>query len=90
MARAFLTIIVPLLLPTALYALWLASVGRTDPAVEWRALPWIWLAGAGAVLTLIVFVTVVQTGGTREGSYIPPHLQNGTIVPGRVVPPPGR
>jgi hypothetical protein len=90
MSRAFLTIIVPLVLPTALYALWLVSLGRTEPATEWRALPWVWLAGAGAVLMVIVFVTVVQLGGSREGSYIPPHVQNGVIVPGQVVPPASR
>ncbi|HXQ53155.1 MAG TPA: DUF6111 family protein [Stellaceae bacterium] len=86
MTRAFLTIVVPLLLPTALYALWVLSIGRTEPAAEWRTLPWVWLAGAGAALAAIVFVAVVQIQGTREGSYIPPHLENGKVVPGQVVP----
>ncbi len=89
MTRIFLTIVLPLLLPTALYLIWVASVGRAELAgvtAPWRSLPWTWLLVAGAVLVVIVLVVVVQFGGTREGSYVPPHLENGTVVPGHVEP----
>ena len=89
MTRVFLTIVVPLLLPTALYMAWAASVGRAEPAgaaSNWRALPWAWLAGAGVILVVIVLVAVVEIGGVREGSYVPPHLENGVVVPGHVEP----
>jgi len=87
--RVFLTIVVPLLLPTALYMVWAASIGRAEMAgtvASWRALPWTWLLIAGAVLVVIVLVAVVQIGGVREGSYVPPHLKNGKVVPGHVEP----
>ena len=89
MTRIFLTIILPLLLPTALYLVWAASTGRAEragAAGPWRALPWTWLLIAGAVLVIVVLVVVVQFGGVREGSYVPPHLENGEVVPGHVEP----
>lgn len=90
MTRVFLTIIVPLLLPAALYMLWAVSVGRAQiagAASEWRALPWTWLLVAGVILAVIALVAVVEFGGVKEGSYVPPHVEHGQIVPGHVEPP---
>jgi hypothetical protein len=87
--RVFLTIVVPLLLPTALYMVWAASIGRGElagAAANWRALPWTWLLIAGALLVVVVLVAVVEIGGVKDGSYIPPHLENGEVVPGHVEP----
>lgn len=87
--RFILTIVLPLLLPTALYLLWAASVGRAELAgtVAWRSLPWAWLVVAGVALAVAVLFTLVETSGRRDGSYVPPHLVNGHVVPGQVVPP---
>jgi hypothetical protein len=90
MTRVFLSIIIPLLLPTALYVLWAVSVGRAEiagAASEWRALPWAWLLIAGAILAIIGLVAVVEIGSVKEGTYVAPHVENGTIVPGHVEPP---
>jgi hypothetical protein len=90
MTRVFLTIIVPLLLPTAAYVLWAMSIGRgqiAGAATEWRGLPWTWLLIAGAILAVLVMVTVVELGGARTGTYVPPRVENGEIVPGHVEPP---
>jgi hypothetical protein len=88
MTRVALTVILPLLLPTALYVLWLASFGRADAgaASAWRALPWPWLVIAGVGLTAAVLAAVVEFGGNGNGTYVPPHVENGRIVPGHVVP----
>jgi len=89
--RVFLTIILPLVLPTALYDVWMATVGRADggaSASAWRDPPWVWLAGAGIVLAAAVVVAIVQFGSNGEGTYVPPHVENGVIVPGHVVPAP--
>jgi hypothetical protein len=53
MPRILLTIVLPLLLPTALYLLWVTVLqpARHDGATQWAALPWLWLAGAGVVLS---------------------------------------
>ncbi len=93
MTRVFLTIILPLLLPTALYVLWTVGSGRFHAAAlpgPLREVPWLWLALAGIVLALAVLAIVVQRGGAKNGVYVPPHLENGAVVPGRVEPQPGR
>jgi Family of unknown function (DUF6111) len=82
MGRVFLTIIVPLLLPTVLYAVWRILVGKqiNVPAV------WIWLAVAGLALASLTLVFVsVDFGGPKNGQYVPPHVgDSGTVVPGHI------
>jgi hypothetical protein len=95
MLRIFFTIVLPLLLPTALYLLWLrianwsprGSPGGSQPgeAVRWAALPWVWLAGAGALLlALVLSVVTVRFGTSQAGLYVPPRWENGQIVPGHI------
>jgi hypothetical protein len=89
MLRVGLTIVLPLILPTGLYLLWIAAFGepRESAAGASRAAPWAWLAAAGAVLLAIVlFVVTVGFGTTQQGSYIAPRWQNGHIVPGHIEP----
>ena len=93
MLRVFLTIVLPLFLPTALYLLWVITFGAEHggKAVRWAAVPWIWLAGAGAVLLAIVlFVVTIHFGSPQEGVYVPPRWEGGRIVPGHMEPRPGR
>jgi hypothetical protein len=93
MLRVFLTIVLPLLLPAALYLLWVAMVRSAEPggAVPWSGVPWLWLAGAGVLLLAIVLAVVtVRFGVPQEGVYVPPHLQNGQVVPGHIEPRAGR
>jgi uncharacterized protein DUF6111 len=87
MLRVLLTIILPLLLPTALYLLWATALrpGHRNGAAFWGALPWIWLAGIGvALLAIVLFVVTVHFGAPQEGVYVPPRWQNGDIVPGHM------
>ncbi|HEV8680480.1 MAG TPA: DUF6111 family protein [Stellaceae bacterium] len=93
MLRVFLTIVLPLILPTALYLLWLriARWARREPPpaedIGWAALPWVWLAGGGALLLAVVLVVVtVNFGTSTSGVYVPPHLENGRIIPGHIEP----
>lgn len=83
MIRILLTYIVPLLLPAVIYFLWLKyTAGRASP----REMPWPWLVGAGLFLALVVFIGLVLLGGEPGGDYVPPHLENGEIVPGHFRP----
>jgi len=89
MIRVFFTIVLPLLLPTALYLLWVATLGapQDSGAVAWASLPWIWLAGAGVLLLAIVlFVITVGFGTPQEGVYVAPRYVNGHIIPGHIEP----
>ncbi|MBO0737471.1 MAG: hypothetical protein J2P48_13005 [Alphaproteobacteria bacterium] len=93
MVRVFLTIVLPLLLPTLLYLLWVGALGSShdDGALSWAAVPWIWLAGAGAVLlALVLLVVTVHFGSSQEGVYVPPRWQGDRIVPGHIEPQAGR
>ncbi len=88
MVRVFITIVLPLLLPTALYLLWVGAWGAHDGgAVPWAAVPWVWLAGAGAALLAIVLLVVTVGFGTpQQGVYVAPRWQDGRIVPGHIEP----
>jgi hypothetical protein len=90
MPRVLLTIVLPLILPTALYLIWVIALRRPpSPGAEtrWAALPWVWLAGAGVVLLAIVlFVVTIHFGASQQGVYVPPRWQNGHIIPGHIEP----
>lgn len=90
MLRVFATIVLPLLAPTVLYLLGLAVLRRLG-RVRWRALPWVWLAGAGAaLLALVLFVVNVHFGAPQHGVYVPPQWRGGRIVPAHIEPEPQR
>lgn len=89
MTRVFLTIVLPLLLPTLLYVFWLVAVRRAEFAgpEPWRTLPWPWLVAAGVLLTaLLLYFVSVRVGGSPQGVYVPPQYIDGRVVPGHVVP----
>lgn len=78
---------IPLLLPFVLYFLWAflerrrtaAGGGRTKDA------PWMWLTTAGlALLVVSLFATGLLSGSEPGGAYVPPHVEDGRVVPGRV------
>ncbi len=91
MLRIFLTVILPLVLPTAGYALYVLVVERRrreaeethSPVPWWVAAPWPWLvlAGVGAMAVSLGFAAL--TGGTPPHTpYTPAHLENGRVVGG--------
>jgi hypothetical protein len=91
MLRELLTLGVPLLLPTVLYLLWLRAVqwSQASDANWWRGMPWVWLALTGVGLTtLVLFVVTVHFGTSTPGVYVPPHVEQGQIVPGHIEPKP--
>jgi hypothetical protein len=88
MLRVLLTIVLPLVLPTLLYLAWIRTTQWADGGdIRWRALPWLWLVGAGTLLLIIVlFVVNVHFGSPEPGVYVPPRWENGRIVPGHLEP----
>jgi hypothetical protein len=87
--RAVIEIVVPLLLPTVLYLLYVAAARRraaTAPgqAGWWREVPWTWLAVSGTLLVLLSLFAATLFGGAVPGThYEPARLENGVIEPGR-------
>ena len=90
MPRVLLTIVLPLILPTALYLIWVTTLRRpsaTGTETRWAALPWFWLAAAGVVLlAMVLFVVTVHFGAPQQGLYVPPRWQNGHVIPGHIEP----
>jgi uncharacterized protein DUF6111 len=91
MLRVVATIVLPLVLPTAIYLFWVQLARRSQrvEGVRWAALPWVWLAGAGALLLgFVLFVVTVGFGTSEPGTYVPPRWENGRIIPGHIEPHP--
>ena len=89
MLREILTLVVPLLLPTVLYLVWLrmARWSEAGGVTVWHKLPWVWLAAIGVALTALVLVVVTVGFGTAmPGTYVAPHYEGGKIVPGHIEP----
>jgi hypothetical protein len=85
MGRIVITILLPLLLPTAIYVGWRLGFGRAGtPSSATVALA---IAGVAlVVMALLLFNT--DFGGPRQGVYVPPHVSDGKVVPGHFEPAP--
>lgn len=87
MIRVLLEYLIPLLLPVAVYFVWTWITGKKrrteeDPPL-WYEGPWFWLIIAGFVLMVAVMgVTAMVEGDSPDRVYVPPHSENGKIVPG--------
>jgi hypothetical protein len=89
MLRVLLTIVLPLILPTAIYLVWMRATrwAQPDGVTHWGAVPWLWLAGIGALLlAIMLFVVTVHFGTSQPGVYVPPQQQGGHIIPGHIEP----
>jgi hypothetical protein len=89
MPRELLTLFLPLVLPTLVYVVWLQATqwSQSNGPPTWRALPWVWLGVTGVALAaLVLFVVTVHFGTAQPGVYVPPHVENGQIVPGHIEP----
>jgi hypothetical protein len=89
MLRVLLTIVLPLLLPTAIYMAWVSFASRAASGERLRlgAMPLVWLALAGVLLLAAVLVTVtVHFGQPVRGRYVPPRYEDGHVVPPHLEP----
>jgi hypothetical protein len=86
--RILLQYVLPFLLPTLCYLLWVwyatrraNATGGTAPALAEG--PWVWLIGAGAALVIAMLAAIaLTTGADRDaGSYRAPVFKDGEIVP---------
>ena len=74
------------LLPFALYAAYL-RLRQRDEEMSSRQHPWTALFASGLLLVAASFVFWGFFENTNQrGVYVPPHLEDGRLVPGRVIP----
>lgn len=79
-------------LPFLLYWSYLtfAARMRAEHGGSWNEAPLIWLLGAGVALMLLGLFVFGDKQGSSPGSvYIPAHEENGVVIPGKILPPPG-
>jgi inner membrane protein involved in colicin E2 resistance len=89
MIRRLLFEMLLFLAPFALYFLyWRMTPARAGEAgTPERTHPWNYLVVAGLALVALSFVVLGLAEGTgQQGQYVAPHVVNGRVVPGKVVP----
>jgi len=84
--RAFLAIVLPLALPTALYVLYMTVArrrpGATGAAVQPMEMPWSWLVIAGGILAIVTLLALYLFEDVGRGQYHPAQIIDGEIKPG--------
>ena len=91
MIRIFFTYILPLILPTLLYLLWIWNIRRKhklNPNIE-EALPkyhrkhLFWSLATGMLMMILALVTIALMTGVPpdSGTYQSPRLEDGKILP---------
>ena len=89
MIRILLSYGLPFLLPFGAYFAYVALTRRAAAkGIKWQEAPWVPLAIAGFTLVIATFLaTGLLTGSDPSaGTYVPPHMEGGRIVPGQVKP----
>jgi len=85
MIRPVLTELALFLAPFVLYAVFLAATraGVLDPnSWSWATLAWLTIAAL--VLVVGSFIVIAQFSGAPPGStYVPAHIEDGKLVPGK-------
>lgn len=89
MIKLLLTRFWPVFLPVMLYIAWLLlhrhkANKAGQPIPDWRDGPWLWVVASSLVLAILGFLSLGVMQGSHTGGYTPPHVENGTIVPGSV------
>jgi H+/gluconate symporter-like permease len=84
--RAFLSIVLPLALPTALYVVYMTlsrrRPGAAGAAAQPMEMPWSWLIIAGGILAIVTFLALYFFEDVGRGQYHPAQVIDGEIKPG--------
>ena len=88
MARVFLEYLLPLLMPTAAYLVWIwyfrkraEELGGEAPEITQGGLFWSVVVGLVLVIALLISLAVTEGTGPGTGVYQSPQMQDGRIIP---------
>jgi len=85
MPRAVVEVLLPFLLPFAGYVLFLALKSRYPfVASAWTRGPVAILVVSGLALAVASLLLAGLVGPRAHGGYVPAHIENGVLVPGRM------
>lgn len=81
----------PALIPLLAYWLWMMNTRRKarkagEPEPRFADGPWYWAVLASLVTGAFCLLYLGATTEGETGDYIPPHVEDGVLVPGRVAP----
>lgn len=81
----------PVLIPLVVYVLWIMRVRRRaaangEPVPRFRDGPWYWAVLASLGVALLCFLWIGASQEAGRGSYVPPHMENGVLMPGKIIP----
>ena len=83
--RAFLTVFIPLLLPSLGYWIYLSI--RQKQGLPFREISWTALIVAGVALAAIALsILWYADSAPTDGHYVPPTVVDGVVVPGHFEP----
>lgn len=89
MLRQIIEILIPVILPCLVYALWLKFARMRalreghEVVPPWDKGPWVLLIGIGVGLAaVILLVTALETGAPPSSIYHAPVMRNGKVEPG--------
>ena len=92
MFRLFFTYLLPLIIPALLYLVWnwlqlrrTMAGKRPEPPPSFAETPWLILAGAGVSLLMVTLLALALSGdgGVPGSTYVPPHMDDGKLIPGQ-------
>lgn len=82
----------PVLIPLVIYSLWMfhkrgkaRKVGADLPRF-FKDGPWFWAVVASLATGLVMLLVVGLSHDSSTGNYVPPYMEDGRIVPGRIEP----
>ena len=85
--RQFFEIVLPLVLPTAIYVGYVFVLRPRSGGGSLPEIPWAWLAGAGGFMLAVTFLAIALLGGAEPSArYQPPKLVDGKVEPGHFEP----
>ena len=81
----------PVLIPLIVYWLWWKNAhakAKKDgtPAPLFREGPWYWAVLSSLVIAGLCFVVLGLSHGGEKGAYVPPHVEDGRVIPGHTEP----
>lgn len=83
MLRSIIEEVLLFVLPFCVFAGYLILNRRNPLDVEHWSRHWFWLAVVGLSIAIAVIAAEGWIAPRNKGAYEPPHMENGTLVPGR-------
>ena len=85
MLRVILEPLAFFLAPFAAYALWLRLPRQTAPDIDaWSHTRVATLTLTGLAIAIVGVLALGLSSGRHLGAYVPAHVENGQLVPGRI------